>query len=89
MQLKNARALHVGFLAAPPAAATTRALLALETDVDTFHVNRREVYWLCTGRFSDSVVSGTLLERTLKARTTFRNVRTVARLAARYDLVPA
>ena len=82
--LASAGALVVGFLRAPPDAATTRAVLALRTDIDDFHVNGREMYWRCAGGQGDSKLSNTVFERTLKGKATFRNINTVTRLAARY-----
>ena len=57
--LASAGALVVGFLRAPPDAAATRAVLALRTDIDDFHVNGREMYWRCAGGQGDSKLSNT------------------------------
>ena len=81
---RSAGALSVGFLAAAPAPEAARALLELRTELDDLHVHGREVYWRCAGRQSDSQFSGAVFEKTLKARATFRNVNTVARLTAKY-----
>ena len=87
-QLRCAEALNVGFLAEPLGAAATKALMALKTDIDDFHVHGREVYWLCKRRQSESTFSNALLERTLHVRSTFRGVSTVSRLAAQYAFSP-
>ncbi len=79
-----AGALVVGFLREPLDAATTRAVLALKTDIDNLHVNGRELYWRTAGGQSDSKLTNAFFERTLKGRVTFRNINTVTRLAARY-----
>lgn len=76
------QALSVMFLKAPLAASARNALLALQTSTDEFHVHRREAYWLCQGRISDSKVTGARLERALGGPTTIRNVTTVRKLAA-------
>ena len=76
-------ALYVGFLPRKPSAETARKIVALRTAVDEFHVHRRELYWGCRGRFSDSVVSGNVLERTIAMPMTMRNVTTVRKLAAK------
>ena len=76
-------ALYVGFLPRKPGADTARKVVALRTPVDEFHVHKRELYWGCRGRFSDSVVSGGILERTIAMPMTVRNVTTVRRLAAK------
>jgi uncharacterized protein (DUF1697 family) len=74
----------VGMLAEPLAPAAKKALMALQSDVDTFHVDQREIYWLSRNRQSDSVISNVLLEKTLKVRSTFRGMNTMVRLVAKY-----
>jgi len=76
-------ALYVGFLPRKPSADTARKIVALRTAMDEFHVHKRELYWGCRGRFSDSVVSGGALERAVAMPMTMRNVTTVRRLAAK------
>jgi len=86
--VRTAGALVVGFLGAALEAAAVRRLMALRTEIDDFHVHGREVYWLCRRKQSESTFSNALFERTLRLSTTFRNVRTVARLAAKYGFSP-
>ncbi len=74
----------VGLLAEPLGAAQKKALMALQSDVDIFHVDKREIYWSSRIGQRDSVISNVLLERTLKARTTFRGMNTMVRLVAKY-----
>ena len=81
-------ALYVGFLARKPGADTTRKIVALRTPVDEFHVHKRELYWGCRTRFSESVVSGPLLERAVAMPMTMRNVTTVRKLAAKLAQTP-
>ena len=76
-------ALYIGFLPRKPSADTARKIVALRTPVDEFHVHKRELYWGCRGRFSDSVVSGNILDRTIAMPMTMRNVTTVRKLAAK------
>ena len=83
-QLKSATALNVAFLAEPFGAEGKRAIMAMSTELDAFHVHGREVYWLCKTRQSDSKFSNTRFEKILNARATWRNVNTVRRLAAKY-----
>jgi uncharacterized protein (DUF1697 family) len=77
--------LYIGFLETKPTAETTARLLKLSTDSDDFHLNERELFWLC-GRlkFSESIVSGGSLEKTLGMKTTLRNSNTIKRIAAKY-----
>jgi len=79
-----AGSLVVGFVRESLDTVTSRALVALRTDIDDLHVNGREVYWRTAGRQSDSTLGNALFERTLKGKATFRNINTVTRLAARY-----
>lgn len=76
---------YVGFLTESPVKEHVAALLALRTPADDFHVFGNEVYWLCRGRFSDSMFSGTKLEKCLKMSTTLRNSNTIRRLVAKYS----
>ncbi len=76
--------LYIGLLAASPSDAVRKKFLALSTELDELHLNGRELYWLCHTPFADSPLSGTLLEKTLGAATTLRNVNTFNRLAAKY-----
>lgn len=76
-------ALYIGFLAGRPRPDVVRKVVGLETPMDEFHVHGRELYWGARGRFSDSPVSGAVLERTLGVAMTMRNVTTVRKLAAK------
>jgi uncharacterized protein (DUF1697 family) len=76
--------LHIGFLAAPLPPASRKAVVALKSDVDDFHVDGRELYWLIRGKMMDSKVGGPLLNKTLGAPTTIRNANTIRRLVAKY-----
>lgn len=77
--------LYVGFTADEPSSEAKKKLALLSSATDDFAVHGREVYWLCRTSFSESTVSGALLEKTLGLSATFRNVNTVRRLAAKYS----
>ncbi len=81
-QLESAVALNIGFVAAPLRTSHKQALVRLETDLDKFHVQGREVYWLSKKKQSESTFSNAVLEKTLKIEATFRSAKTIARLAA-------
>ena len=76
---------YIGFLANKPSNEAKQKLLSFTTETDEFHVNGREVYWLCRTKFSESAVSGALLEKTLGMPATFRNSTTVKKIAAKYS----
>ena len=82
-QIRSAGAFCVGFMAQPLDAAGKKSLLALRTDIDAFHTDGREVYWLCKMRQSESKFSNTRFEKATGARITFRGAGTVAKLAAK------
>lgn len=77
-------ALYIGFMADEPSAVAKEKLLLLATKVDDFHLNGREVYWLCRTKFSESEISGALLAKTLGMPATLRNSTTVKKISARY-----
>jgi uncharacterized protein (DUF1697 family) len=83
-QVESAGAFCVGFLDRPLDAAAARGLMAFKTEIDDFHTNGREVYWLCKKRQSESTFNNVNMERKLKVRATFRGINTVARLAAKH-----
>ena len=76
--------LNVGLLKEPPGDATRAALGRLRTDIDDFHVNGSELYWICLKRQSESKISNAVFERVLKVKATFRGMRTMEKLAAKY-----
>ena len=82
--LKEALALNVGFLREPLSPAALKALMSLKTPVDDFHVQGRELYWLCRKGQSESTFSNKVLERAIQGAATFRNATTIAKLAAKY-----
>jgi uncharacterized protein (DUF1697 family) len=84
--LKTAQALNVAFLADALDAASQQKVAALKTDIDEFHVQGREVYWLCRRKQSESKFSNAVLERTLGRSATIRGFSTIQKLAAKYGL---
>jgi uncharacterized protein (DUF1697 family) len=80
----QARALNVGLLKEPLGAAARIALSRLRTDIDDFHTDGFELYWMCERGQSESKISNAVFERTLKVKATFRGVRTMKRLAEKY-----
>lgn len=76
--------LYILFTAGELSTESKSKLRTFRTEVDDFHANGREVYWLSRTKISESKVSGALLERTIGMPGTMRNVNTVRRLAAKY-----
>jgi uncharacterized protein (DUF1697 family) len=82
--IRSAGAFCIGFLAQPLEAAARETLMSLQTDIDAFHWNGRELYWLCRKKQSESTITNAFLERKLKIPFTFRSTTTVAKLSAKY-----
>lgn len=82
-----AHTLFIAFLPATPDKAARERLNAFTTDVDAFHIDGREVYWLRRDAVGDSSFAGSVLERALGMPATLRNSRTVAKLATKYNPV--
>jgi uncharacterized protein (DUF1697 family) len=76
--------MYIGFLKAPPPDSARDALASLNSDTDRFALRDRELYWLCKTRFSDSPVSGGMLERTLDTPLTIRNANTLHRIVKKF-----
>jgi uncharacterized protein (DUF1697 family) len=77
--------LYIGFMAASPSDAAKKKLLSLATKMDDFHLNGREVFWICRTSFGQSEISGALLSKALGMPATLRNSTTVKKLAAKYS----
>ena len=82
--LKSALTFNVAFLAEPLTPDAVKALMRLKTEIDDFHVNGREMYWLCKKKQNESTFSNALFERTLKISATFRGINTVRKLTEKY-----
>lgn len=80
-QIAGSRSLNVAFLAEPLDKRCHAALMALTSDVDDFHVNERELYWLCRVGQADSKFSNVAFEKLTGRRSTIRGLNTVRRLA--------
>jgi len=61
-----------------------KVIMGLQTDVDDFHVDGREMYWLCRVASLESTFSAQRLEKTLKVPATFRAMSSVVKLAAKH-----
>ncbi|HSI60864.1 MAG TPA: DUF1697 domain-containing protein [Ideonella sp.] len=73
--------LLVGFLSQPLSAEQAAVLPAMGTAHDALFGHERELWWLCRGRQSDSLLGSGQPERRLKLRTTFRKSTTVQLIA--------
>jgi len=87
-QIRAAAVFCVGFLEAPLKPDAVKAVMSLRTADDDLHVNGRELYWISKKGQGQAEFSNALLEKTLKARSTFRGVNTVVKLAAKHGCKP-
>ena len=83
-ELDAATALNIAFLGEPLDEDAKQKVMALQTDIDTFQVHGREIYWLCRKRQSVSTFSNAVLEKTLRRKSTLRGVETIRKMAAKY-----
>ena len=83
-QHDQAEAYNIGFIKKPLSKDLFKTLKSLETDIDDFNTHKTEVYWLCKTRQSQSTFSGNLFERKLKIKVTFRGIKTLQKLSAKY-----
>lgn len=77
--------LTVGFLRAPFEPDDLARLLAARTELDELHHHGREIYWLCRGKTSDSLMPWPQLIRAVKTSWTMRNMTTVRKMAGIYS----
>lgn len=76
--------LHVGFLREAPGEQAERTLLSFRTVMDDFRVHGSELYWLCRGKITDSLVKWPVVGKAVALTSTMRNVTTIRKLAALY-----
>ena len=74
----------VGLLHQPPDAAAKKRLMALSSQDDRIATTRREMWWYSEIRQSESQYSTNDLEKALGVRATWRNLRTVRKMVAKW-----
>ena len=60
------------------------ALMSFKTEIDDFHAQSTEVFWLCKTKQSESTFDPKKLERAISMPVTLRTIKTIRRLAAKY-----
>ena len=76
--------LFIGFLSAKPASEAAKKLMSLASEIDGFHLNQRELYWLYRRKNGESKFYGPILEKTVGVKATLRNANTIKRLVKKY-----
>ncbi len=82
--IKAAAALNVAMFKQPLDDNAARAIMALKTRSDSFHVHGREIYWLSQTKPSESVISNAVFEITVGRPSAMRGINTIRQLAQRY-----
>ena len=82
--IKTAGANCVGFLTQPLSREQAKLLTTFANSIDSFHLNGREIYWLSRVGQSESKFSNAVLEKALKIRATFRGIKTIRGLTAKF-----
>ncbi len=77
--------LYVGFLQSPPGPEATQKVAALGDSLNQLQIHDCELYWLVYTRLSQSVITGSRLEKALGMPTTLRNLNTIQKIIARYS----
>jgi len=85
-QMDSATALNVAFLSKPLEGKAEKTMMTLRSNIDDFHTHRREVYWLCLKKQSESKFSNAVFEKTLGIKTTFRGMNTIRKMAEKYTV---
>jgi hypothetical protein len=57
----------------------------VRTPIDDFHVNGREMYWLCSTMQSNSTFANARFEKALERQAAFPGLKTLVKLAAKYS----
>ncbi|MBC7878416.1 MAG: DUF1697 domain-containing protein [Anaerolineales bacterium] len=84
VQLDTATALNIAFIANPIDDQAKQKLMALQNEIDAFHVHGREIYWMCQKKQSESKFSNAILEKAIGAKATLRSINTVRKMAEKY-----
>ena len=82
--MADAISLNVGLLKGPMDPGLWPAVETFRTEIDDFHLNGSELYWMCRSRQMESKFSNAAFERKLKLSATFRGLKTMEKLAAKF-----
>jgi uncharacterized protein (DUF1697 family) len=79
--------MYVAFLRDEPGNAKQEALLAQAGAIDQFQIYGRHVFWLRHTHLGESSFSGARLEKIISGPATVRNMTTIRKIVAKYDLL--
>jgi uncharacterized protein (DUF1697 family) len=75
---------NIGFILRPLTSDETKTVMALGSVLDDFHIHGRELFWLSRQKQSETKLTSKVFERAINGPISFRNVNTIARIAAKY-----
>jgi uncharacterized protein (DUF1697 family) len=76
--------LYIGFLDSTPGKENQNKALTLQDAANEFHFSNNQLYWLCRKNFSDSGITGKILEKALGMEITIRNSTTLKKMTAKF-----
>ena len=83
--IEKAGAYNVAFLKKEISSEAQQKLMALENELDRFHIHCKEVYWMCAVKQSESKFSNVVLEKTIGIPSTIRGLSTIQKLIAKFS----
>ena len=79
---------YVGFLRAAPGEDRLPYLLEYQSEIDTFHLDGRHLFWLRRRDLGESAITNDRIERALGTVSTVRNTSTLRKMADKFNLTP-
>ncbi len=76
----DVNALHLTFLKENPSAAQLEGMAQVEVAADEFHIQGKDVFIRCAGKYHQTKLTNGLFEKKLKVGATTRNWKTVLKL---------
>ena len=80
----SSNTLYIGLLDSAPSKENQNKVFAMQDAANEFHFNNKELYWLCRKNFSDSGISGKVLEKAFGMETTIRNSTTIRKMVLKF-----
>ena len=82
--LDAATAFNVALLSSELDSQSNQKLMALQSEIDAYHIHEREIYWMCQKKQSESKFSNAVLEKTIGRQSTLRGINTLKKLIEKY-----
>lgn len=83
-EVDGAHSLNIGVMHAPLSVAAQKVMTDFNTDCEEFRANGSEIFMLLHTPVTNSKFAITKFEKAIGVGTTFRNINTMQRLAAKY-----